>query len=394
MTPRPVRPIGVLAACLVLMAGRPVNAQPLVDVLSFLMTNRSIATGDFVRDERAASATSDAIAGLLASELATLPVNSSAGGFTYRLNPAIGSSVRASESFGPLFTERSLTLGRFRRAVGVSQQSATYLNVDGRALRDGTLVSTAARLQADPEPFDIETLSLRLHTDIVTLSGMIGLSARLDVGASLPLVRVTLSGQRVDTYRGESFVQAAGSGTAAGIGDVVLRAKYRARGEQATGIAVGVEGRLPTGDEDNLLGAGRASVRPIAIASFESARIGAHTNVGYSLGGLARELNFSAAVAVAATPRVTGFSEIAGRRLSSSGRLTSIVEPHPTLVGVDTIRLTAVDEGTSRVVTVFGVKWNLTGSFLVGGSVLKPLTDAGLNAGWVPTFIFDYSFGR
>ena len=40
-----------------------------------------------------------------------------------------------------------------------------------------------------------------------------------------------------------------------------------------------------------------------------------------------------------------------------------------------------------------GVKWNVTGTWLITANVLKPLTESGLNAGWVPTVAFDYSFG-
>ena len=84
----------------------------------FLLTNRSIPTGDFVRDEQAAVETRDILARFLSLELATVPVSPSSGGFTYRLDPALGTVVRSSDSFGPFFTERSLTSGRARRRSG------------------------------------------------------------------------------------------------------------------------------------------------------------------------------------------------------------------------------------------------------------------------------------
>src|SRR6187401_1865975 len=87
------------------------SAQSLQDVLTFLLTNRSIPTDDFVRDESSAAATSAAIASFVLIELGTLPASTSAGGFTYRLDPALGVSVRTSDSFGPFFTERALTAG-------------------------------------------------------------------------------------------------------------------------------------------------------------------------------------------------------------------------------------------------------------------------------------------
>src|SRR5687768_9524079 len=64
--------------------------QTTVDVLSFLLTNRTIITGDFDRDAQAATTTRDTIATFLVQELATLPVSTSSGGFTYRFDSALG----------------------------------------------------------------------------------------------------------------------------------------------------------------------------------------------------------------------------------------------------------------------------------------------------------------
>src|SRR5919108_3128613 len=100
------RGAGLLAIALVLSTAARAEAQRTIsDVLSFLVTNRTIPTDDFVRDEQAAIATRDTIAKLLVLELATLP-SSSGGGFTYRFDPALGTVIRSSDSFGPLFTER------------------------------------------------------------------------------------------------------------------------------------------------------------------------------------------------------------------------------------------------------------------------------------------------
>src|SRR5512144_2760390 len=102
----------LLAFCVWGLGVRAASAQQtLSDVLTFLVTNRSIATDDFVRDEQAALATRDAISNLLVLELATLPSSSTAG-FTYRMDPTLGTVIRSSDSFGPLFTERALMPGR------------------------------------------------------------------------------------------------------------------------------------------------------------------------------------------------------------------------------------------------------------------------------------------
>jgi hypothetical protein len=384
-----------LVSCLLLgICVTPADAQQTtLDVLTFLLTNRTIITGDFDRDAQAAATTRDTIATFLLQELATLPVSSSSGGFTYRLDPALGTVIRSSDSFGPFFTERSLTAGRNRASFGIGYQTTMYDTIDGRDLRDGTLVSTAAILQGQPQPFDIETVTLRLRTDTMTVTGNYGLTDRLDLSVAVPFVRLTLDGQRVDTYRGQAFVQATGAAAASGLGDIVARAKYNLLRAGASGLTVGVETHLPTGDETNLLGTGRASFTPRLMGSVEGDRVGLHGEISYSLRGVSQALGYGTAVTVAAAPRFTIVGELYGHRVDGLGRLVSTTAPHPRLVGVDTIRLTGIEETTDRIIAVGGFKWNVTGTWLVAANVVRPITNVGLNASWVPTLTFDYSFG-
>jgi hypothetical protein len=383
----------LLAGILSIVAARSAEGQQSIsDVLTFLVTNRSIPTDSFERDEQAAIATRDTIANLLILELATLP-SSSGGGFIYQLDPTLGTVIRSSDSFGPLFTERSLIAGEGRASFGVSFSSTAYETIDGRSLRDGTLVSTASILRGDPAPFDIETVSLRIRTDVMTFNGTVGITDRFDVSAGIPFVRLTLDGERVDTYRGRTLLQATGSASAAGLGDVVLRAKYNVLRVGASGLAVGGEVRLPTGDEENLLGAGEASVTPRLIGSYEYDRVGVHGEFGYSFLGVTESIDYAGAVTVVAAPRLTLVGEMLGRRLDGVGGLTETRLPHPRLAGVDTIRLTGSGEATDRIVIAAGMKWNVARTWLVTANVLRPLTSVGLNASWVPSVTFDYWFG-
>lgn len=387
------RPFHALIA-LALLLGVPsvASAQRTIsDVLSFLVTNRTIPTDDFVRDEQAAIATRDTVSKLLVLELATLP-SSSGGGFSYRLDPTLGTVIRASDSFGPLFTERVLVNGKRRASLGLSYRATSFDNIDGRSLRDGTLVSTASTFRGESTPFDIETVSLRIRTDTVTLNGSIGLTDRFDVSAGVPFIRLNLEGERVDTYRGQRLLQATGSASANGLGDVVLRAKYAVLRAGASGFAIGGEARLPTGREEDLLGAGRASFTPRFVGSYEQDRVGVHGEVGYSFRGVSEALNYAAAVTAVAAPRLTLVGELLGRRLKGVGQLTETTLPHPRLAGVDTIRLTSSDETADRLVAVAGFKWNVASSWLLTANVLRPLTNVGLNAEWVPSVTFDFWF--
>ena len=107
----------------------PPEQQTLTDVLSFLLINRSIPTGSFVRDEIAAANTRDTIISLLRAELARLPINTPASGFTYRLDPDLGAVVRSSDHFGPCYSER------FRTSPLISPASASTRTAAPRCCR-------------------------------------------------------------------------------------------------------------------------------------------------------------------------------------------------------------------------------------------------------------------
>jgi len=385
--------IGALA----LMLGSPSIAagqQTLSGVLSFLLTNRSVVTGDFARDEAAAAATRDTLVTFILAELNTLPTNSPASGFTYRLDPELGVNVRSSNSFGPFFMERSLTGGRGQVSFGIAYNEAMFDDIDGRSLRDGTLVATAGRLVGDAEPFDAETLTLRIRTRATTVSGHVGVTDRFDVSAAVPFLIVSFDGQRVDTYRGAAVVQATALASASGIGDVRLATKYNVIRRGGSGMALAGEVRLPTGDPDNLLGSGQLVFTPRVIGSFEGARVAVHGNLGYAMGGPSDEMDYSGAFTVVAHNRLTLITELTGRRLTSGDRLVEVVEPHPSLVGVQTIRLSAIEEATNRMQLAAGFRWNVASRWLVSMNVLRPLTTAGLNARWMTSVSLDYALGN
>jgi hypothetical protein len=278
-------------------------------------------------------------------------------------------------------------------SFGLAYNEAVFDDIDGRSLRDGTLVATAGRIVGEAEPFDAETLRLRIRTRAATVSGLVGVTDRIDVSAAVPFVTVNFDGQRMDTYRGADVIQATALASASGIGDVRLATKYNAIRRGGSGMALGAEVRLPTGDSDNLLGSGKLVFIPRVIGSLERARVAVHGDVGYAIGGRSDEMDYSGAVTVAAHNRLTIITELVGRRLTSADRLVDVVEPHPSLVGVETIRLSATPQVTDRLQLAAGLRWNVAARWLVSMNVLRPLTTAGLNARWMTSVSLDYALG-
>ncbi len=72
-------------------------------------------------------------------QLSTFPIGSSAGGFSYQFDPALGTFKRASTSFGPLFAERAQTIGRGRLSGGFNYQHTRYDTFEGVNLDDGSI---------------------------------------------------------------------------------------------------------------------------------------------------------------------------------------------------------------------------------------------------------------
>jgi hypothetical protein len=368
--------------------------RSLTDVLTFLMTTQAVQTADVVRDREAAMATRDTIARSLLVELATLPIASSSSAFTYRFDQRLGTLNRLAQSFGPFTVDRAVTAGAGQVSLGVTYRQAVYRRLDGRDLRDGTLVTIANRFRDEPQPFDIDTLALELATKTVTLFGSVGIANWLDVGAAVPIVRTDLSGERVNTYRGASIVQARATGTATGLADIALRTKARLFGQGVSGVAALMEVRLPTGDPENLSGAGRSGVKAVLIGSIGRGSLDAHVNAAVVRGGVSSETDLSAAVAVAVTPRVTFSLETFLRRVNALGEINDIVASHPLVSGVDTIRLGAVGGNVTTATLVTGMRWNVAQTWLINANIAVPATDRGLVADVVPTVSLEYSFAR
>ena len=370
----------------------PQGPQTVADIVDFLMTNQAVRTEDFERDRAAAEAARDAVSRALLVNLTSVPLASSSSGFLYRLNPALGTMERATQSFGSFFVERALTIGAEHASFGVSFFTTGFDRLGDLQLRDGSLVTTANQFRDEPAPFDTEALTLRIRSSTATVFGSYGVTDSLELGAALPLIHLTLDGQRLNVYRGDPALQALGNASATGIGDVAFRAKYTLAHSSSGACAAAAEVRLPTGDEENLLGAGAAAYRFLGIGSFESGRFTLHGNGGIVIGGVSDELNFSGAGAYAVHPRVTVSGEVLIRRLTELHELQLVPEAHPTFAGVDTLRLVQGDAATTLANAVAGFKWNVNGTFVLGGHLAFPLVRHGLTATLTPTLALEYAF--
>jgi hypothetical protein len=205
------------------------------------------------------------------------------------------------------------------------------------------------------------------------------------------------------------------SGSATGLGDIVLRTKYRFFDLAGGGLAGGADFRLPSGDQDQLLGAG-GQTRLYLVASAGQGRFAEHVNVGYtiassdlpSLGvggagttGVPDEIGFVGGVEFVATPRVTILADVLSRTLRDVGRLSLMQKTFAFQEASGPVtppRTATFDELEPRggnlnlVLGAVGVKANVWGDLLLSANVLFPFTDAGLRSRPSISIGLDFAF--
>ncbi len=193
------------------------------------------------------------------------------------------------------------------------------------------------------------------------------------------------------------------SGSATGIGDVVVRAKYAFLKREAGGLAAGLDLRLPTGDDQNMLGIGATQTELFLIGSAPRGNMAPHVNLGYTFSsggtGVSDQFNYVGGTEYSMTPRVTVVGDLVGRTLRSALRLKDISVPHSFQQGatapLETTTLQEVTTESRSLTTVLGtagIKFNPWQNLLISAHVVVALNDAGLRSRVTPVVGLDYSF--
>jgi hypothetical protein len=244
----------------------------------------------------------------LTSQLAAVPLPSPASGFTYRFDPGTGTFVRSTTSYGPILTERGETIGRGRVAFGFSHQYFSFDQLDGVSLSAVPAVFTHDNFQAGGGRSDVVFTENTIRADVSQFNGALtyGVTDRLDLALAVPIISTRLSllsnarifrvgtGQNtaIHYFRSDAGIDGRGDthqfyaeGSASGVGDIVLRAKATVLRESGRALAVGVDARLPTGDEQNLLGSGAVGLRAFGAFSTSFERFAPHVNIAYQWNG-------------------------------------------------------------------------------------------------------------
>jgi len=190
------------------------------------------------------------------------------------------------------------------------------------------------------------------------------------------------------------------------VGDVVLRGKYRAISGARAGLALGLDVRVPSGEERDLLGTGATQVKGFLIGSAHLGAFSPHVNGGYTWSSRNRpipdEIDYTAGFDWALSPRLTFIVDALGRTLRKSQVLREVVttfeynvNPSTDPVDLRSTRLkqlVATQQDATSFLGSVGFKINPVGNLLITVNGLFSLNNRGLQARFAPLVGLDYSF--
>jgi len=194
-------------------------------------------------------------------------------------------------------------------------------------------------------------------------------------------------------------------GSASGLGDLVIRVKHTLHRAEPHGLGLGVDLRIPTGNEERLLGSGAPGVKPFVIWSASTPTISPHVNAGYQWNGssvlagdvahgesgdLADQVFYTAGADVPIGSRLTLAFDVLGRVFIDAPRLQ--LEDFESLNGVSVFpNVRFVQDTFAEHDGAVGVKVNLVGELLLDVNLLFRLDSAGLRDKVTPLVGIEYA---
>ncbi len=368
-----------------------------------------------------------------------IPTLSTSAGYTYEYNPTIEAYERSSSTFGPLFSERAVTVGRNRFNVNAS---FTYIHFDSfnghdldnlvsrkesallngqpayAGLRRRDLAGNFPSIGGNPNlAFTQVDTNLDIYAQLMDFSFTYGVLDNLDVNVDLPVVRTYAASHVRETTLDPRFASEfnlAGGGdivenfssrnSALGIGDIRLRSKYLALIDPVR-VATLVDLALPTGSPGNFQGTGDTRLGSYVIASQTFGKIfEPHLQAGVEfncddvdrsqakyLAGITAQVASMAALTI----DFLGRSEFARMtHIPSDGRLPAVENGQFT-------ETAAPFHGRPLFLTIkrndvldlaVGGKVSVAPQAILFATVILPMNNDGLRADVVPTVGFEATF--
>lgn len=398
----------------------------------------------------------------IAREVGVLPLVTPASVVSLVFDRSLGVFIPDDTSFGPIFSERASTIGRHRLAFGFSYQYMNFDTLDGVDIHsfptlfvEGTdfvghpcnPLATPPTCVGSTHDFITATNRIDLKLNQYTAFAAFGLTKYIDVSLAVPVLSISMRASADSTIvhnsgnssftsfetpanlAGRECLATPSQGLCAsealffnsqralGIGDVTVRVKATVKAWERSGLAAGIDIRVPTGDEKNFLGTGASGIRPFAVWSRKG-RISPHVNLGYEWNGqsilagdvttgtkenIPSQLLYSGGLEVALLKRLTAAADLVGQTVFNANRVHLVQAQAPGLCNTffacdmpgPAVQVTAIEgyKGTyASNDASLGVRYRPFGRFLLSGNVLLKLDESGLRAKAIPTASATYTF--
>ncbi|HUO84961.1 MAG TPA: transporter [Thermoanaerobaculia bacterium] len=326
------------------------------------------------------------------------PIPSAAGIFSYHFDEETATYQRVDSTLGPLLADRATTGGKGNVTLSIGYTFADFSLVDGREQIELTLehckTFDCVGDQPDHPVFqDVikVDMTLRLKSQAVWTSVIYGLTDRIDVGLLVPYLRndlTVMTDARIERHPDSSpnvhkfdplreTPGQFGTAHAIGLGDMVVRAKYRFA-DLPFDLAVLGDAVLPTGDRENFLGTGEARIRAMLLASRTGTRFSPHFNLGVDINTGDEDLSsveYRLGSEWGVTPRFTLVGDLLGTvRPALGDSFTAAALETQDLIG------------RSEIDFALGGKWKVRDNSVLLFNFLHPANGAGLRPETSVTF--------
>ncbi len=329
---------------------------------------------------------------VLNSEKGEFPVSSTSGGFTFQYDSELEVFTRTTDSLGPIFAERAPTLGKGKLNFGFSYTYIDFSTLEGKDLDDLKTTVLLDEKQKDKNLLQLD-FDVDVESNLFSFYGTYGITDRWDVSILIPVMQIQVDarstakiinrtrekgvtgktlGYSLDS--GETMSDAV-SGASTGLGDIFLRSKFNLVTSAWIDFSTALDVKLPTGDEDELLGTGRTSIKPFLVFSKNISHFTPHFNLGY-------EFN-SGTEGHDRIVYTTGTDYAFSRGDNHFSVAVDIIGRHKTEES---------DIGNNIVDFSTGFKWSPRMGMLVFFNIQTPLNDDGLRADWIPTVGYELNF--
>jgi len=228
----------------------------------------------------------------IGTEITALPTPSPVSGFLFSFGPG---GLRSERDLGPIFSERTGTVEEHKLYIGSSYQFFEFDKVNQVSLKQIPVQFGACTYGSETgcTPY-IETSSrLDLKAHQFTTYATFGITTKLDASVAIPFTNVRMGMNAVCSVCAQtqpggvvlSFHPTDTVRSSTGIGDVIFRVKDAVWKGEASGLSVGADLRVPSGDELNLRGSGTTGLHPFGAFSYRRKYLSPHVNLGYQMNG-------------------------------------------------------------------------------------------------------------